>query len=135
MAKRIYFGVIERASDGYCLYFPDLLGCTTAADDMEGLALMAAEALQFHIDGMAEDGDLIPAPTEVDLTCERQDVPQANLIGLLAVEAVVPTFPNTVAVPLDTKLVQEVDRLASDRRQFIADAIRQRLDDGHERAA
>ena len=24
---------------------------------------------------------------------------------------------------------------ASDRRQFIADAIRQRLDDGHERAA
>jgi predicted RNase H-like HicB family nuclease len=128
VAKRVYFGVIEAGSGGYSIFFPDFPGCVSAGDSLEELARMGAEALQFHVDAMVEDGELIPEPGVPNLEAERVEVPGADLRGLLAIEVDVPIFPRTVAVPLDTELVQAVDRLASSRHQFIADATRRELE-------
>jgi predicted RNase H-like HicB family nuclease len=128
MAKRVYFGVIEAGGEGYGIYFPDFPGCISAADSLEELAAMGLEALQFHVDAMVDDGEQIPEARTPDLARERVEVPEADLRGLLAIEVTVPDFPNTVAVPLDTALVQEVDRLAPNRRQFIMEATRRELD-------
>jgi predicted RNase H-like HicB family nuclease len=128
MRKRIYLGVIEAGRSGFGVYFPDFPGCVSGGDTLEELAQMAAEGLQFHVDGMVEDGEIIPEPTEPDLDVERHSVPEADLRSLIAVEVRVPTFPKTVDVPVDTDLVQEIDRLASSRHQFIVDAARRELD-------
>ncbi len=48
---------------GYTVSFPDLPGCLTEGDTMEEALYMAKDALELHLYGMEEDGDLIPEPT------------------------------------------------------------------------
>ena len=127
MAKRHYLGVIERGNPGYGIYFPDFPGCVSGGDTLEHVVAMGMEALQFHIDAMVEDGELIPEPGDVDLYAERAEVPEADLHGLAAIPVTVPTFPHTVEVSIDTALVQEIDRAVPNRRQFIMDATRREL--------
>jgi len=55
----------ERKSD-YGVDFPDFPGCVTAGKTLEDAREMAAEALQFHIEGMLEDGEALPEPTTLD---------------------------------------------------------------------
>jgi predicted RNase H-like HicB family nuclease len=55
----------DRDSD-YDVSFPDFPGCITAGKTLEEARRMAAEALAFHIEGIIEDGDAIPAPSTLD---------------------------------------------------------------------
>jgi predicted RNase H-like HicB family nuclease len=55
----------DRDSD-YGVSFPDFPGCVTAGRTLEEASRMAVEALALHIQGMAEDGDVIPKPSKVD---------------------------------------------------------------------
>jgi predicted RNase H-like HicB family nuclease len=128
MSERMYFGVIEAGQDGFAIYFPDFPGCVSAGETLEDLSVMGTEALQFHIDAMVEDGEAIPTASTPDIEKQRSEVPEADLRGLLAVKVVVPTFPQTIPVPLDTGLVQAIDRVTRNRRQFIADATRRELE-------
>jgi len=61
---RNYTAVIhkEKNSD-YGVSFPDFPGCVTAGSTLEEVKNMASEALEFHIEGMTEDGELIPEPS------------------------------------------------------------------------
>jgi predicted RNase H-like HicB family nuclease len=55
----------DRKSD-FGVSFPDFPGCVTAGKTLEEARRMAAEALVFHISGMAEDGEAIPEPSTID---------------------------------------------------------------------
>jgi predicted RNase H-like HicB family nuclease len=55
----------DRNSD-FGVSFPDFPGCITAGKTLDQAHRMAAEALAFHIAGMVEDGDTIPAPSTLD---------------------------------------------------------------------
>jgi predicted RNase H-like HicB family nuclease len=55
----------DRNSD-FGVSFPDFPGCITAGKTLDEAHRMAAEALAFHIAGMVEDGDTIPAPSALD---------------------------------------------------------------------
>ena len=55
----------DRDSD-YGVSFPDFPGCVTAGKTLDEAARMAAEALEFHIQGMIEDGDAVPEPSKLD---------------------------------------------------------------------
>jgi predicted RNase H-like HicB family nuclease len=55
----------DRKSD-FGVSFPDFPGCVTAGKTLEEARLMAAEALALHIQGMAEDGEMIPEPSTID---------------------------------------------------------------------
>ena len=134
MAHRHYLGGVSGHPGNYGIVFPDFLGCISVGESMTDIAAMGREALQLHIDGMVEDGDLIPEPTPVDfasLDAEFSDPDDPDdiepWVAVLAIEVVVPTFPQTVPVLVDTALVQEVDRLVPNRRQFIMDATRREL--------
>lgn len=128
MAERTYIGVIEQGAGGYGIIFPDFPGCVSAGDSLDHVLAMGREALTLHVEGMVEDGEVIPSPSEVTLDAARAEIPEADWIALGLVTVTVPTFPKTVNVPLSTDLVQEVDRLATNRRQFIMDATRRELD-------
>ena len=55
----------DRDSD-YGVSFPDFPGCVTAGKSLDEASRMAAEALEFHIQGMIEDGDAVPEASKLD---------------------------------------------------------------------
>ena len=57
-----YAVIIEKCPNNYSAYVPDLPGCVSVGDTLEEVKLMIREAIDFHIDGMLEDGMPIPAP-------------------------------------------------------------------------
>ena len=61
--ERKYLIILEEAINGFSAYAPDLPGCIAAAETYEGTRSLMKEAIQFHIEGMIEDGDSIPEPT------------------------------------------------------------------------
>ncbi len=58
-----YLIVIEQTSTGYSAYSPDLLGCVSTGLTIEEVKENMKEAIQFHLEGMKEEGDPIPLPT------------------------------------------------------------------------
>jgi len=60
-----YAVVFERSRTGYGAYVPDLPGCVAAAATLEETEELIRGAIEFHLEGMREDGDEIPTPTTV----------------------------------------------------------------------
>ncbi len=63
-----YAIVIEWAETNYSAYVPDLPGCVSTGATLEEVKRNLREAIEFHIDGMREDGEPVPEPTtQVDV--------------------------------------------------------------------
>lgn len=60
-----YAIVIEKATDNYSASAPDLPGCIATGATVDEVEREMAEAIQFHLDGMREDGLPPPQPTSV----------------------------------------------------------------------
>ena len=61
-----YLIVIERADDGgYGAWAPDLPGCVALGDTIEDAERQMREAIAFHLEGLREAGEPVPAPTAV----------------------------------------------------------------------
>ena len=57
-----YLVVIERTATGYSAYSPDLDGCVATGKTREEVEREMQEAIEFHLEGMARNGDSIPEP-------------------------------------------------------------------------
>ncbi len=57
-----YAVVIEKAKRNYSAYVPDLPGCVATGATEEAAQRNIYEAIQFHLDGMREDGIRPPRP-------------------------------------------------------------------------
>jgi predicted RNase H-like HicB family nuclease len=66
-----YASVVEEKPGSYGAYVPDLPGCVAAATTKDEVLKLIREAIQFHLDGMREEGLAIPAPSS---TAEYVDV-------------------------------------------------------------
>jgi len=58
-----YAVVVEKTGNGYSAYVPDLPGCVAAARTRAETERLIREAIQFHLEGLRENGDPIPKPT------------------------------------------------------------------------
>jgi predicted RNase H-like HicB family nuclease len=58
-----YAIVIEAGEGNFRAYVPDLPGCVTTGDTLEKVRALIREAIEFHLDGMREDGAPIPIPS------------------------------------------------------------------------
>jgi predicted RNase H-like HicB family nuclease len=58
-----YAIVIERANDNFSAYVPDLPGCVATGATLEETEQAMREAIEFHIEGLREDGAPVPPPT------------------------------------------------------------------------
>jgi predicted RNase H-like HicB family nuclease len=58
-----YAVVIEKAESNFAAYVPDLPGCIATGASLEETEKLIQEAIQFHIDGLREDGLAVPAPS------------------------------------------------------------------------
>ena len=55
-----YLVVIEESETGFGAYVPDLPGCIAAATSRDEVTRLIHEAIEFHLDGLAEEGLPIP---------------------------------------------------------------------------
>lgn len=58
-----YAIVVEDAGTNFAAYVPDLPGCVATGDTVEEVSRLIREAIEMHLEGMAEDGLPIPEPT------------------------------------------------------------------------
>ena len=64
---RSYIALIHKDADSdYGVSFPDLPGCISAGSNLDEARVMATEALSFHLEGMIEDGEPIPASSPLE---------------------------------------------------------------------
>ena len=58
-----YAVVIENAGANYSAYVPDLPGCVATGATLPEVEKRIREAIEFHLEGMREDGCAIPEPS------------------------------------------------------------------------
>ena len=58
-----YVVIYEKGDSSYGAYVPDLPGCITVGDTLEEVQTLIQEAIEFHIEGLQEDGDDVPQPS------------------------------------------------------------------------
>jgi predicted RNase H-like HicB family nuclease len=58
-----YAVVIENAGSNFSAYVPDLPGCVATGATLAEAELAIREAIEFHLDGLREDGSPIPPPS------------------------------------------------------------------------
>ncbi len=67
-----YLVVIEKGPQSFGAYVPDLPGCVAVAETREELLPLIREAIEFHIEGLKEDGRPIPPPSSSSEVVEVQ---------------------------------------------------------------
>jgi predicted RNase H-like HicB family nuclease len=60
MSKYLY--ILEKTTSGFSAYVPDLPGCVAAGESLAEVTDLSRDAIEFHLDGMREEGYQIPEP-------------------------------------------------------------------------
>jgi predicted RNase H-like HicB family nuclease len=58
-----YAVVVEEGKSSFGAHVPDLPGCVAVADTREEVLKRIQEAMEFHLEGLREDGQPIPQPS------------------------------------------------------------------------
>lgn len=124
MATAFYPAIIERAGAGFSVFFPDLPGCTSAGETVQEAARNAEEALSGHLLVSAQHNDAIADPSELD-AIERD--PDVDEVARLLVRGERPGKAVRLNITLDEGLVAAIDRIATNRSGFLAEAARAAL--------
>lgn len=124
MATAIYPAIVERAGEGFSVYFPDLPGCTSAGVTVNEAVINAEEALAGHLLVCAQHGDEIsPASSLTDIAAD----PEVEEFARVLVRAEAPGKAVRIQITMDEGLVAAIDRVAPNRSRFLADAARHEL--------
>lgn len=123
MTPHFYPAIIEPSEHGgWGAWFPDFPGCTSGGDTGEEAAANAAAALELHLAGMVEDGEIIPAPRD-PLSLKPQP---RGLVAL--VPAALPGKITRVNISIEEGTLAMADRLAKQqglsRSGYLASLIR-----------
>ena len=62
MTAMKYLVIIEKGESSYGAYVPDLPGCVAVAETEDDVLNMIHDAIEFHLEGLREDGEPIPPP-------------------------------------------------------------------------
>jgi predicted RNase H-like HicB family nuclease len=60
-----YAVVVEKTEHNYSAYVPDLPGCVATGQTVEEVENAIRAAIEFHIEGLREDGLAIPQPVSI----------------------------------------------------------------------
>lgn len=70
-----YTAVLEKGESSYGAWVPDLPGCVAVGESREETLTLLKEAVDFHIDGLLEDGTPLPRPrcdfTQIEVADRR----------------------------------------------------------------
>ena len=127
MANVFYPAIIERSDTGFSVFFPDLPGCTSAGKTVNEAALNAEEALAGYLLVSEQFGDIIPHPSELDTILADPTIDEA---ARLLVRGERSGKSIRINITMDEGLLAAIDRIATNRSGFLADAARVALRPG-----
>lgn len=58
-----YAIIIEKSDPGFGAFVPDLPGCVAVGETEDEVRQLIREAIEFHMDGLREDGAPLPPPS------------------------------------------------------------------------
>ena len=65
-----YMVVLEQGPTSYGAYVPDLPGCVAAGESEEEVLQLIQEAIEFHLEGLREEGSPVPEPNSFSRVVE-----------------------------------------------------------------
>ena len=65
-----YLIIIEDTETGFSAYSPDLPGCVSTGSTRAEVERNMKEAIEFHLDGLREEGMPIPTPRSEAAYCD-----------------------------------------------------------------
>ena len=72
-----YLVVVEEGSTSFGAYVPDLPGCVAVGETRGEVLSLIREAIQFHLEGLKDDGEPIPGPSS---TSELVEIEGARIL-------------------------------------------------------
>ena len=133
MRDATYLAAVHGRDGNYGILFPDFLGCVSSGGTINDALRSGREALQFHVDGMVEDGDAIPEPKQHALNdvvatfAAPEDADPDDWVGLMPVTVTIAERRDVVGVDIPLTLARDLDEITPDRSRFIIDATRREL--------
>ena len=135
----IYIALLRKDPDSdYGVDFPDFPGCITAGSTLEETREMAAEALEFHIEGMLEEDLPIPEPSPLEVVMADPENAEAIAFPVTVPDQL--TGAGHIDLTLPAADLKKLDALAekrgSSRQALLAEAVRRLLaaEKGHHAA-
>ena len=64
--KARFLVIVEKGKSNYSAYSPDLLGCIATGKTVETTLRAMRSAIEFHLEGMLENGDKLPKPRSLN---------------------------------------------------------------------
>ena len=123
-----YVAIIERAAEGFGVYFPDVPGCTSAGATPQEAATNAEAALEGHLTLALEHHEALPAASDID-GLPRD--PEVDEVARVLVRFDVPERSVRVNITLPEDLLQVIDRYAKGhgftRSGLLAQAVREHI--------
>jgi predicted RNase H-like HicB family nuclease len=110
---RNYIGLIHKDADSdFGVSFPDFPGVVTAGTSLDDARAMAEEALTFHIEGLAKDGESIPDPSALEDVMADPN----NRTGVAILVSVKTEQPKAIRVnvTLPEDVLNQIDKYAEE---------------------
>lgn len=92
--KTKFLVIIEKGSSNFSAYTPDLPGCIATGKTVEKTVAEMSLAIEFHVEGMIENGEELPKPRSINSYLLETDEISANDI-LTSVEVEMPALALT----------------------------------------
>jgi predicted RNase H-like HicB family nuclease len=129
-----YAVVIDGEPDAFGLWVPDMPGCSSMGESVDGVLLKAQEALRIWAEDAAADGEALPVPRSFEEVGKDPEVAAALKEG--AALAIVPLLIESgravkANLSLDAWLLAAIDDAAAarglTRSAFLSSAAREKI--------
>lgn len=124
--------LVHEENGGFGISFPDFPGCVSGGETLEEALVRGQATLAFHVAGMAEDGDPLPAVRSFDELRHDRDFKKDRKEAIVTMVPLdLPGKAVRLNISMDDRLVEQVDRAAEaagqSRSAFLAAAAKARL--------
>ncbi len=101
----------EKKSD-YGVTVPDLPGCFSAGRTLDEAIAMAKEAIELHLEGLVEEGRLIPRPAPIETHQKNSDY-EGGVWALIPIDqAALRIHARRVNITIPERILDAIDRAA-----------------------
>lgn len=123
----MYPAVFINQDNNVTVVFPDLPGCTASAKSLERAFINAQNAAYAHIVSLRSQLMPVPSPSSLTTACEQFIGKMPHFHGML-VPISLPTLTVRTNITMDEGLLHMIDRVTTNRSQFLAEAAVRELE-------
>lgn len=115
--------VYKDPNSDYGTVVPDLPGCYSAGSTLSEALEQTREAIYTHLEGMAKDGEVAPAPSDLSIIQASGNYSDAVAYAIVEIDLnKVSTETERVNITLPKWLISSIDATEPNRSRFLAES-------------